>query len=133
MTLDDFGSFPAARSFFRDLRMTRLGQDDDGHAPPQRAKSIVVEFSKSPPQSQWEESTPSQDTETKSIDRAVQVRAIVDVETRPKAPARIADRYDVLGELGAGGQANVYLAEDTTLRRKVAIKMPRAEHPLSKQ
>ena len=39
----------------------------------------------------------------------------------------LADRYTVLRELGAGGMATVYLAEDLRHRRKVAIKVVHAE------
>lgn len=35
----------------------------------------------------------------------------------------IGDRYQVLGTLGRGGMASVYLAEDATLARRVAIKV----------
>jgi beta-lactam-binding protein with PASTA domain len=39
-------------------------------------------------------------------------------------PPRLFDgRYQLLGRLGAGGMATVWLAEDTSLHRKVAIKM----------
>jgi serine/threonine-protein kinase len=39
----------------------------------------------------------------------------------------LADRYRIEGELGAGGMATVYLAEDLKHRRKVAIKVLRAD------
>jgi serine/threonine-protein kinase len=41
----------------------------------------------------------------------------------------LADRYRVLGRLGAGGMAVVMLAEDERLGRKVAIKRLRSESP----
>ncbi len=39
----------------------------------------------------------------------------------------LADRYTIERELGAGGMATVYLAEDTKLERKVAIKVLKPE------
>ena len=41
--------------------------------------------------------------------------------------AALADRYRVERELGAGGMATVYLAEDVKHRRKVALKMVHPE------
>jgi serine/threonine protein kinase len=37
-------------------------------------------------------------------------------------------RYRVLQHLGGGGSADVYLAEDTVIRRKVALKVLRPQH-----
>ena len=41
--------------------------------------------------------------------------------------AALADRYVIQEELGAGGMATVYLAEDLKHRRKVAVKVLRPE------
>ena len=41
--------------------------------------------------------------------------------------AALADRYRIERELGAGGMATVYLAEDLKHHRKVAIKVLRPE------
>ena len=41
--------------------------------------------------------------------------------------AALADRYVLERELGAGGMATVYLAEDVRHRRKVAVKVLRPE------
>jgi serine/threonine protein kinase len=40
----------------------------------------------------------------------------------------LADRYRIERELGAGGMATVYLAQDLKHHRKVAIKVLRPEH-----
>ena len=37
----------------------------------------------------------------------------------------LGDRYRIVDILGEGGMANVYLAEDIILHRKVAVKMLR--------
>ncbi len=41
--------------------------------------------------------------------------------------AALADRYTIERELGAGGMATVYLAEDLKHHRKVAVKVLRPE------
>jgi len=45
----------------------------------------------------------------------------------PRLAAALSDRYRIERELGAGGMATVYLAEDLKHKRKVAIKVLRAE------
>jgi len=51
--------------------------------------------------------------------------------TQNPVPARLtaalADRYTIERELGAGGMATVYLAEDLKHKRKVAVKVVRPE------
>ncbi len=39
----------------------------------------------------------------------------------------LADRYTIVHEIGAGGMATVYLAEDLKHHRKVAVKVLRPE------
>ncbi len=41
--------------------------------------------------------------------------------------AALADRYEIQQEIGAGGMATVYLADDLKLRRQVAVKVLRPE------
>ena len=40
---------------------------------------------------------------------------------------KINDRYEIIKTIGEGGMANVYLANDTILDRKVAIKVLRGD------
>ena len=40
---------------------------------------------------------------------------------------KINDRYEIIKSIGEGGMANVYLANDTILNRKVAIKVLRGD------
>ena len=48
-------------------------------------------------------------------------------EPLPRLTAALADRYRMLNELGEGGMATVYLAEDLKHDRKVAVKVLRPE------
>ena len=45
----------------------------------------------------------------------------------PRLTAALADRYGIQQELGSGGMATVYLADDLKHDRKVAIKVLRPE------
>ena len=47
--------------------------------------------------------------------------------------AALADKYAIERELGRGGIATVYLAEDLKHKRKVAVKVLRQESWLSKK
>ncbi len=48
-------------------------------------------------------------------------------DTFDRLNAALADRYAIERELGAGGMATVYLAEDLKHKRKVAVKVLRPE------
>lgn len=114
--------------------MKRLHQNDDQPLPSESVKSVVVEFSNSPANPDWAPSTPSQSSVTKTSDPPAHVLAIIaSRESHGSAPATIANRYVIMRQLGAGGQASVFLAEDMTLAREVAIKMPRLGSTLSQE
>ena len=44
----------------------------------------------------------------------------------PLSPGTKLGRYEIRSQIGAGGMGEVYLAEDTRLNRKVAIKFSSA-------
>ncbi len=48
-------------------------------------------------------------------------------EITSRLKTALADRYAIQEELGAGGMATVYLAEDLKPHRKVAVKVLRPE------
>ncbi len=48
-------------------------------------------------------------------------------DTLDRLKSALADRYAIQEELGAGGMATVYLAEDLKHHRKVAVKVLRPE------
>ncbi len=48
-------------------------------------------------------------------------------EITERLSTALADRYAIEREIGAGGMATVYLAEDLKHRRKVAVKVLRPE------
>jgi eukaryotic-like serine/threonine-protein kinase len=49
------------------------------------------------------------------------------MDTIERLNAALSDRYTIERELGAGGMATVYLAEDLRHHRQVALKVPRPE------
>jgi tetratricopeptide (TPR) repeat protein/predicted Ser/Thr protein kinase len=55
------------------------------------------------------------------------VQSIVNTITRSKMPDLLAGRYRIDSPLGAGGMGEVFLAQDTLLERRVAIKVLPAE------
>ena len=48
-------------------------------------------------------------------------------DTFDRLASALADRYTIQEELGAGGMATVYLAEDLKHHRKVVVKVLRPE------
>jgi len=48
-------------------------------------------------------------------------------DLRPRLAAALADRYAIERELGQGGMATVYLAQDIRHNRRVAVKVLRPE------
>src|SRR5262249_10829734 len=55
------------------------------------------------------------------------LRDWIDGKEEANPIGRLIGHYQVQSLLGAGGMGKIYLAEDTQLRRKVAIKLLRAE------
>jgi len=49
----------------------------------------------------------------------------------PEVGLPVGDRYTLIGPLGEGGLGTVWEAEDASLRRRVAIKLARADTPLT--
>ena len=52
----------------------------------------------------------------------VAAKMMADQSSRPIAAGDRFNQYRIISQLGAGGMGEVYLAEDTSLRRKVALK-----------
>ncbi len=63
--------------------------------------------------------------ETSFLIGATPMASTDDIAARLKSA--LADRYSIEGEIGSGGMATVFLAEDLKHRRKVAIKVLKPE------
>ncbi len=54
-------------------------------------------------------------------------------ESLERLKAALAERYTIEGELGAGGMATVYLAQDVRHDRQVAVKVLRPDLAVSER
>lgn len=115
---------------FGRFRMTRPDNNDEGRLN-KELREIVIEFSGSNQAIPGDESTPTQALDTKDYRESTPVRVVHPIRRLAPVPKQIANRYDLMGELGEGGQATVYLAEDTVLGRKVAIKISKPDRVLN--
>ena len=53
----------------------------------------------------------------------VEAQSLAEEEQRQEVVGKMINHYQVISQLGAGGMGEVYLAQDLTLRRQVALKL----------